>query len=645
MRRPVQQPKQGAALVHSWPAPRDGWIANHNLAQPDAKKPDGTALAGAARLDNFFPTATGVQLIRGSQVYASLGLGDGPVRALFSYVDGSVRKMFGTVDSAIYDITTVIEPKNIIIGTEDDDIIVTENDDMIGILSTEGLDVYTGTTSGSWNTTQFATIGNTFLIGVNGTDTAFVYDGSSFLPIVEGGLWTVSYDAETVPFQVGEIVTGGTSGAVGTVIEIIESSTPGEGALIVSILDENVLFENDEALSGDQGGSADAASDAAFLAAGVTFPAGFEAMTTADFSYVFVYKQRLFFIQKESLDAWYLPVDQVGGEVERLPLGGVFEKGGSLVFGATWSNDSGNAGGLSEQCIFVTDQGEVAVFQGLSPDSAATWSKVGVYQVGIPLGPQAWIRDGGDLIIATSIGYVRMTEAIRREAAALGPFSVSYPIETEWNRAVELRSDPWHCAIWAAKQMAVVSPPTQNNEPPAMFLANIRTGAWCRRTGWGGTCLLVFNERLFFGTENGEVVEANVTGTDDGEAYTGSCVPLFEYLDAPASLKVSEMIMPMGMSPVNVRVQATMLADFNQTLPSQPPASPVSGGSEWGNANWNEFTWGDGRGLKPRRQWGAATGYGYYLAPCIQVTSGSVVPLDYELISTEITYRVAKPIS
>lgn len=642
MRRPVQQPKQAAAIPHSWPAPRDGWIANHNLAQPGAKKADGTALAGAKVLDNFFPTATGVQLLRGSEPYATLGTGTMPVTSLFSYVAGTVDRMFGATDDAIYDITTVASPLNIVIGTENDDIIGTENDDMIGVLSTEGLDVYTGTTGGNWNTTQFATIGGIFLIGVNGTDDGFIYDGTAFYPLVDGGVWTVPYSLETSPFVVGEVVTGGTSGAVGTVIQVIPGANPDEGGLILT--GDAGLFESGEILTGSIAGAATASGDAAVLAAGITFPVDFN-LTTADLSYVFVYKQRLFFLQKESMDAWYLPVDQVAGQLVRLPLASVFEKGGSLVFGATWSNDSGNAGGLSEQCIFVTTQGEVAVFQGLSPDQAETWSKVGVYQIGIPRGPKGWVRDGGDLIIATSIGYVRMTEAIKREAAALGPFAVSYPIETEWNRAVELRTNPWHCVIWAAKQMAVVALPTQNSEMPAMFLANVRTGAWCRRRDWDGTCVLIFRERMFFGSRDGRVVEANVTGMDQGNAYTGTIVPLFENLGAPASLKISEMIMPMGMSPIDVNVQTTMLVDFRENLPPRPTAAVVPTGAEWGSAIWGAFTWGDARAYLPRRQWRAAAGHGYYLSPCLQITSGDVVPLDYELVSMEITYRTGRPIS
>lgn len=404
-------------------------------------------------------------------------------------------------------------------------------------------------------------------------------------------------------------------------------------------------FDDNEVITDSDGGTADAAGASSLVPATNLEFEDSPGLTGADLSYVWAYKQRLYFVEKGSLNVWYLPADQVSGELTLLPLGGVFERGGQLVFGATWSNDSGNQGGLSEQIIFITNQGEVAVYQGLSPDDTTTWSKVGVYRIGIPLGPKAWVRDGGDLIIATSIGYVRMTEAIRREAAALGPFAVSYPIETEWNRAVELRTDQWHCEIWAAKQMAVVAIPTQNNEPPAMFLANVRTGAWCRRLNWDGTCVLVFKERLFFGSQNGRVVEANVTGQDEGAAYTGVCVPLFDSLGAPASLKVTEMIMAMGMSPVEVMAQTTMLVDFRDDIPPAPPSVSVPAGAEWGSAVWGSFTWGDRRALLPRRRWEAASGHGYYLAPCIQVTSGDIVPLDYELVSTETTYRTAKPIS
>lgn len=562
VRRPTQRARPPAARPMTWPAPRDGWIANQNLAQPGARKADGTKLAGAMVLDNFFPTAQGVSLMRGSLLYATLGSGNQSVTSLFSYMAGTNEKLFGATATTVYDITTVLEPNNVLIGTENDDILGTEDDDQIGWMSTEGHDLVTGQTGGDWVSVQFATAGGIFLRLVNGTDTPLVYDGEEFSP------------------------------------------TPA-----------------------------------------MTFAAPDEAIAPSVLSYVWAYKQRLFFIQKDSLDGWYLPVDQVGGELTKLPLGGVFQKGGSLLFGASWSLDAGNQGGLSEQCIFVTTEGEVAVFQGLSPDVDQGWQKVGVYQIGRPLGTKAWIRDGGDLIIATSIGYVRLSQAIQRELAALGPTAVSYPIETAWNEAVELRGGNWHCEIWSSKQMAVVALPTVGSQMPAMYLANIRTGAWCRRPDWDGSCLIVFKERLFFGSTNGRVVEANVTGLDEGRAYTGVVVPLFDAIGKPSSLKIAEMIMAFGMSAYNVNVQTSMMVDFQIDLPAVPDALPVPAGNEWGNATWGQFIWGDRAGAKPVRQWNAVSGWGYYLSPAVQVTSGAIVPLDYELVSVETTQRIAGPIS
>lgn len=558
MRTPAQRPKPRTSDLASFPAPRNGWIANMNLAQPQAKNADGTKVSGAAVLDNMFPTATGVRLMRGSELYATLGNGELPVTSLFSYVAGTQEEMFGATDTTIYDITTVAEPANIILGTEDDDSIGTENDDEIGVSSTEGLDVVTAQTGGDWVSVQFATAGGIFLRLVNGVDAPLVYDGLDF---------------DTLPL--------------------------------------------------------------------LTFAAPDEALSANSLNYTWAYKQRLFFIIKDSLDAAYLPVDTVGGELTKLPLGGIFQQGGSLLFGASWSLDAGAQGGLSEQCIFVTTEGEVAVFQGANPSAADDWSKVGVYRIGRPLGKKAWIRDGGDIIIATTIGAVRLSEAIRREMAALGPTAVSYPIEVAWNQAVDLRGPNWHFEVWPSKQMAVIALPTAGEEPPAMFIANVRTGAWCRRLNWDGTCLIVFKERLFYGSKNGKVVEANVSGLDQGETYTGVCVPLFEDMGAPASFKIAEIARAVGLAPVAVNVQVTMQNDFFVSLPPAPDALPVPVGNQWGNAIWGTSVWGGTPEMRPRQEWVSVSGFGYALSPAIQITSGSVVPIDFELVRVEVTFSTS----
>lgn len=637
MRMPTQRQKPRSSELAAFPAPRNGWISNLNLAQPQAKNADGTNVSGAAVLDNMFPTSTGVRLLRGSELYATLGSGDLPCLSLFSYVNGSQEEMFGATAAAIYNITTIVTPYNYSLETDSGDIIETDEGDTFGENSTGGLDVFTGTTGGVWSVVQFATQGGVFLVGVNGEDYGFQYDGTSFYPLLEGGVWALDYDTETGDFTENLVLTGGTSSATATIVKVIDNGT--DGTLYLTDIASGP-FQDGEAITDTDTGAATVDGTVSALAGAITFDdnPGFD---TSDLSNVWAYKQRLFFIQKDTLDGWYLPVDQIAGELTKLPLGGIFQMGGALLFGASWSLDAGEQGGLSEQMIVVTTEGEVAVFQGSNPSDAADWSKVGVYRIGRPLGSKAWIRDGGDLIIATSIGYVRLSEAIRRELAALGPTAVSYPIEVAWNQAVDLRGAGWNCEVWPSKQMAVIALPTEGEEPAAMFLANVRTGAWCRRLGWDGKCVLVFKERLFFGSADGKVVEANVSGLDQGETYTGVCVPLFDDLGSPASLKISGLARAVGLAPVGVNVAVSMQADYYVNLPSPPDAASIPVGSQWGNAIWGTSTWGSTPEMKPRQEWVAVAGSGYALSAAFQITSGAAVPLDYELIRIEAMYQTA----
>ena len=42
------------------------------------------------------------------------------------------------------------------------------------------------------------------------------------------------------------------------------------------------------------------------------------------------------------MNAWCLPLNAVGGELIYIPLSGAARKGGSLLFGASWSIDAGD---------------------------------------------------------------------------------------------------------------------------------------------------------------------------------------------------------------------------------------------------------------------------------------------------------------
>lgn len=507
----------------TFPSPTAGWISNRNLATPQ----DGSA-QGAEVLDNFFPTAIGAVLRRGSLLHATVGDGTQIIRSMFTYSNGATKRMFAASDDAIYDVSVQ------------------------GFVPTV---MMSGSASGNWIVEQFATAGGVFLIGVNGASGGFVYDGSTFSPLA------------------------------------------------------------------------------------VTFSGG---LTTADMSHIWTYKQRLYFIRKESLDVWYLPVDSIAGGATKLPLAGVFPRGGYLVMGQTWSLDAGAAGGLSEQCIMVTSEGEVCVFQGLWPEDA-TWQKTGIYRIGNPLGPNAWVRAGGDLAIATTIGMVPLSQAIQRDVAALSPAAVSYPIEVAWNDASRRRGYGWHCALWAEGQMMLVSPAIGiDGDLPEVFAANARTGAWGRFTGWDVRCLCAFNGACFFGSTGGRVIQAYETGLDGDLPYTGTYVPLFQDMGDPASLKIARMVRHTMRAPVDIHQTATCQFDFDLGLPPAPMSSPMWESNRWNVGLWDESIWDVPANATTNQKWLAVGGAGYAAAPSLQVTSGSVAPLDAEIVRTELVYEVAQ---
>jgi hypothetical protein len=367
-------------------------------------------------------------------------------------------------------------------------------------------------------------------------------------------------------------------------------------------------------------------------------------VTASTLSYVWSYKNRLFFVEKDTQNAWYLSVDTIGGAATKFPLGGVFTRGGSLLFGASWSIDGG--GGLTEQCVFVSTEGEVAVYQGSNPSDATDWKKVGVYRIGKPRGAKAFIRAGGDLVIATDIGFIPLSVAVQRDIAALSPSAISYSIEEAWNDAVRERSESsWHCEVWPTKQMVLVVLPTPTSAQAQMFVANARTGAWALFTGWQGTCIALFGDRLFYGSTDGRIIECEVTGLDQDAPYTATLVPLFDPLKSPASLKTGLLARATLRAPLDVNVTLSLQNDFDVSLPTPPDATGSPTGSIWGSGIWGQSLWGATSVKQTFQNWHSISGEGYAISIAAQITSGSISAPDIEYVQTDMTFDLADIVS
>lgn len=635
--RRQNRPKPRKSDLKSFAAPIAGWISNRALAVPrEQGQPQGAAL-----LDNFIPRATSVQLRRGKVLYCTLGNGTEQALSAFSYNNGTNKRLFAATPTTIYDITEILFPAAVDIVNEDGELLGDEDGNWFGWTSTEFSDVLEGLSDGNWVTVQFATTGGVYLIGVNGVDDGFIYDGTEFLPMVAGGVTRLLYDTMTTPFDEGTIITGATSGATATIWKAtIDTPVTGE-LLLVDVA--GGPFVDGEVLTAVGGGAATANGASSLAAPGITFDTD---VTSANMSFVWVYKNRLWFAERDTMNAWYLDnVDAIGGAATVFPLAGVFGRGGSLLFGHTWSLEGSLEGGMSEQNIFVSTEGEVAVYQGIYPGEAESWSRVGVYRIGKPLGNRAFIRGGGDIAVATSIGLVPLSKAIELDLTALNVAAVSYNIADAWSDAVQLRGlTGWQAEIWPELKIAAFAPPTPDSFPiPVMFITNTETGAWSRITGWQALCLEVFEGLLYFGSTDGKVFIANTSGQDDGLPYTGAVMPLFEDFGTPASTKVAKLARAVVRATTAVNDQLQWHSDFNLSLSAAPSSTPIAGElSIWGAGEWGAAVWDADSPQVISQNWRSVSGLGYACSVSLQITSGAIAPLDAELIRIDTTFETAE---
>lgn len=576
-------------------APTAGWVQSGNIVRAGRDQ--------AEVLDNIIPTSQGARLRGGSAFYANCGAS---IVRLLPYASGAARNLFAASASAIFDADAIAGGQANTFG------------------AVEGLG------SGDWSATQMSTAGGEFIVMVNGTDYALYYDGSNWNPIADVAISNVGFDAQTGVFAVGETLTGGTSGATATIYGVTKTSATA-GVLKVGTITGGP-YQDNEALT--DGGTGAATADGASASASSITITG---IATTSLAQVWSFKERLFFVEKASQSAWYLPVESIGGAASEINLGSVFTLGGNLLFGATWSLDSGS--GIDDVCIFVSDQGEIAVYEGTDPASASTWSLVGVYKIGAPLNKHAFFQAGGDLALLTEDGIVPVSEALRKDRAALQASAITYPIEEAWKNAIAQRTVdyPISATLWQSQTLLLVGTPARATGKNVSFAANARTGAWCRVTGWDVRCSAVSNDVLYFADNAGVVYKADSGGTDNGIAYTGAYVPKF----APGGeLRSAQATQITYRARERLTFDMYAHADYQVDDMPAPTTATAQTADVWGTGVWGEFVWGGAEPSFTYVEWQATYANGYSLSPGLVITSNQTGRIDFEILSMQLRYEL-----
>jgi len=190
-----------------------------------------------------------------------------------------------------------------------------------------------------------------------------------------------------------------------------------------------------------------------------------------------VHKRRMWLVVVDSLKAFYLPVDQVGGEAKPLDLGGIAKKGGFIMAIGTWTLDAGE--GADDYWAAITSEGQIVVYRGTDPSSFATWKLHGVWDVGEPIGRRCRIKYNGDVLFITVDGVLSLSRIILSTST-----DQNVPITEKINKSITDASLAhktkfgWQLLHLPQEIQLILNVPVKEGSDQQQFVMNTITRNW-----------------------------------------------------------------------------------------------------------------------------------------------------------------------
>lgn len=349
------------------------------------------------------------------------------------------------------------------------------------------------------------------------------------------------------------------------------------------------------------------------------------------------FKNRIFLIEKESFDVWYLPVSSIAGTATNLSLGGLFKLGGHLVAMGNWTID--NASGIDDYAAFITSEGEVALYKGIDPSDSDYWALVGTFRMGKPIGDRCMTKAGADVLVLTTDGAFPLSKALLTDRSQLN-LSATDKIQKLISADVASYKTNygWQPIIYPSGQKLIVNVPSIEGVKSHQYVMNTETGAWCKFTGWEANCFETFDDKLFFGYSGG-VAQADTGFSDNGSRITGVCQQAYNYFGSRGTQKLFKAVRPIINTQGVIVPALRMNTDFNSQRVNSPPYEYHTTGSKWDTSPWNTSKWSLQDNLI--QKWQSVSGIGR--CGGLRLLT-ELKDISCEWIATDIIYETGGPL-
>lgn len=566
--------KRFTAKTASIPAPIGGWNARDSLANMQP--------TDAVEMVNFFPTPTDVTLRKG-YTKKSDGI-TGEVQTIMTYpLYNGTYKLFAIGDEQVWNCDTATATS-----------------------------VFTGLTNSKFQYVNFSNSSGNYIVACNGADPTMVYDGTDWFYLAT----TSTAATISTITHVGDVATLTTATNHNLITGnriTISGASPSEynGTFVVTVTGPTTLTYTMDATP---------ATNATLV--GTYTVLGITGANSSNFINVNLFKNRLWFTEKNSQKIWYLDVDALAGPATSIDFGGIARSGGYLQAMGTWTLDAGQ--GADDYAVFVTSMGEVLVYNGTDPTSDATWALKGVWQLGQTFSRRCFHKWSGDLLLLTQDGLVPLASAL--QSSRLDPrVNLTDKIYYAVSQAASQYYDNfgWQIIYYASENMLILSIPTDDGME--QYVMHTITKSWARFTGIDAYCWVNSGDADIHFGGNGFVGTFYDSFGDDGNNITGGVQQAYTYFDSPGQLKRFTMVRPIlqssgGVPGVYVGINVDFDTQDNLGAVSFNPGTLGTG--DWDVATWDDAIWAGG--LTTTKIWQGVTGIGFAASINLNVASQGI---------------------
>lgn len=346
-----------------------------------------------------------------------------------------------------------------------------------------------------------------------------------------------------------------------------------------------------------------------------------------------VYKNRLYFVEKDSTSIWYGGVASITGALTELDIGDVLKLGGKVLYAGSVSQDTGD--GLQDIFAIVTDKGEVVTYTGDNA-GASNWTIAGRFYIPAPLGGSRCAFDlYGDLGIITETGVFSLSSIIRSGSVVYNS-AMTDKIQNAFNNAAKLYGSNfgWQGIVIPRSKWLLINIPVSSSISH-QYVMNLLNGSWCKFTGMNAKCWGMLSEEPYFGT-TANVLKADSGKNDNGAAIEVDIKQAFNYFQNRQNIKQFLLCRPIISASGGVQFELGLDVDNQDATTGYSTVGvEATSGGKWNTFKWNTTKWAGGR--VDISTWNTVFGLGRSVAVKIK---SSITNVNFSLTTTHITYKV-----